>query len=148
MFKNSETMGRNNEGDGNSVNLIGSGTKIKGNIESEGDVRIDGTLIGTIKSKGKVVVGSTGIVEGEIDCQNADISGTVKIKITVSDVLLLKPTAKLTGDIVTSKLAIESGATFSGTCSMGGVVKDITGSVSEADNDSAEMAHKAAERTA
>ncbi|MBL4658173.1 MAG: polymer-forming cytoskeletal protein [Flavobacteriales bacterium] len=151
MFKNSETMGRNNENDGNSVNLIGSGTKIKGNIQSEGDVRIDGTLIGTIKSKGKVVVGSTGIVEGEIDCQNADISGTVKIKITVSDVLLLKLTAKLTGDIVTSKLAIESGATFSGTCSMGGVVKDIAGSSSESkldDNDNAEMAQKAAEKSA
>lgn len=151
MFKNSDTMGRNNEGDGNSVNLIGTGTKIKGDIQSEGDIRIDGTLIGTIKSKGKVVIGSTGIVEGEISCQNADISGTVKIKITVSDVLLLKPTAKLTGDIVTGKLAIESGATFSGTCSMGGVVKDISGASSDTatdENASAEMAHKAAEKSA
>jgi len=144
-------MGRNNENDGNSVNLIGTGTKIKGNIQSEGDIRIDGTLIGTIKSKGKVVVGSTGTVEGEIICQNADISGTVKIKITVSDVLLLKPSAKLTGDIVTSKLAIESGATFSGTCSMGAVVKDITSSTSAAnvdDNDASEMAQKSAEKSA
>lgn len=149
MFKSSENMGRGNESDGNSVNLIGAGTKIKGDIQSEGDIRIDGTLIGTIKSTGKVVVGSTGVVEGEIDCQNADISGTVKIKITVSDVLLLKPTAKLTGDIVTNKLAIESGASFSGTCSMGGVVKDIAGSSNEtSDNDHAEMAHKAAEKTA
>jgi len=144
-------MGRNNENDGNSVNLIGTGTKIKGNIQSEGDIRIDGTLIGTIKSKGKVVVGSTGTVEGEITCENADISGTVKIKITVSDVLLLKPTAKLTGDIVTSKLAIESGATFSGTCSMGAVVKDIAGSSATKDlkdNDAAEMLQKAAEKSA
>lgn len=149
MFKNSDTMGRNNETDGNSVNLIGAGTKIKGNIQSEGDIRIDGTLIGTITSKGKVVVGSTGTVEGEITCENADISGTVKIKITVSNILLLKPTAKLTGDIVTSKLAIESGATFTGTCSMGGVVKDIAGTTSDVkDNDAAEMAQKAAEKTA
>ena len=84
-------MARNNENDGHSVNLIGTGTKIKGNINSEGDIRIDGTLIGKINSKGKVVVGPTGMVEGEITCQNADISGTVKIKITVAEVLLLKP---------------------------------------------------------
>jgi cytoskeletal protein CcmA (bactofilin family) len=148
MFKNSDKMGRNNESDGNSVNLIGAGTKIKGNIQSEGDIRIDGTLIGTITSKGKVVVGSTGSVEGEITCENADISGTVKVKISVSDILLLKPTAKLTGDIVTSKLAIESGATFSGSCSMGAVVKDITEGSSTNDlddNDVAEMAQKAAD---
>lgn len=144
-------MSRNNENDVNSVNLIGTGTKIKGNIQSEGDIRIDGTLIGTIVSKGKVVIGSTGRVEGEITCENADISGTVKIKITVSNVLLLKPTAKLTGDIVTSKLAIESGATFSGTCSMGAIVKDIAGSTAANDlkeNDNAEMLQKAAEKTA
>lgn len=141
-------MGRNNENDGNSVNLIGAGTKIKGNIQSEGDIRIDGTLIGTITSKGKVVVGSTGTVEGEITCENADISGTVKVKIAVANILLLKPTAKLTGDIVTSKLAIESGATFSGSCSMGAVVKDITEGSSTNDlddNDVAEMAQKGAE---
>ena len=144
-------MGRNNESDGNSVNLIGAGTKIKGNIQSEGDIRIDGTLIGTITSKGKVVVGSTGTVEGEITCENADISGTVKVKISVSNILLLKPTAKLTGDIVTSKLAIESGATFSGSCSMGAVVKDIAEASSSKDlddNDVAEMAQKAAEQSA
>ncbi len=151
MFKNSDKMGRNNESDGNSVNLIGAGTKIKGNIQSEGDIRIDGTLIGTITSKGKVVVGSTGTVEGEITCENADISGTIKVKISVSNILLLKPTAKLTGDIVTSKLAIESGATFSGSCSMGAVVKDIAEASSSKDlddNDVAEMAQKAAEKSA
>ena len=124
-------MAKNNDSDSPSVNLIGAGTVIKGNIKSEGDIRIDGSLKGTIISKGKVVVGSTGEVEGEIFCEYADISGTVKIKITVSEVLLLKPTAKLTGDIITNKLAIESGATFSGTCSMGAIVKDISKSGSE-----------------
>ncbi|HHZ65207.1 MAG TPA: polymer-forming cytoskeletal protein [Flavobacteriales bacterium] len=124
-------MAKNNDSDSPSVNLIGAGTVIKGNIKSEGDIRIDGSLKGTIISKGKVVVGSTGEVEGEICCEYADISGTVKIKITVSEVLLLKPTAKLTGDIITNKLAIESGATFSGTCSMGAIVKDISKSGSE-----------------
>ena len=152
MFKKPDTMARNNENDGHSVNLIGTGTRIKGNINSEGDIRIDGTLIGKINSKGKVVVGSTGLVEGEINCQNADISGTVKIKITVADVLLLKPTAELSGDIITNKLAIESGATFSGTCSMGAVVKDIASLGSNKDidrnNENEEIVQKTAEKSA
>ena len=119
-------MGRNSDNDSPSVNLIGKGTVIKGNIQSDGDIRIDGTLQGSIVSKGKVVVGPTGNVEGDITCNNADISGSLKVKINVSEVLLLKPSAKLAGDIITNKLAIESGATFSGTCSMGAVVKDIS----------------------
>ena len=151
MFKKPDTMARNNENDGHSVNLIGTGTKIKGNVNSEGDIRIDGTLVGKINSKGKVVVGPTGMVEGEITCQNADISGTVKIKITVAEVLLLKPTAELSGDIITNKLAIESGATFSGTCSMGAVVKDIStlGANKDLDqNNEEEPAQTAAEKSA
>ena len=92
------------------------------------------------------------MVEGEINCQNADISGTVKIKITVADVLLLKPTAELSGDIITNKLAIESGATFSGTCSMGAVVKDMASIGSNKDidrnNENEEIVQKTAEKSA
>ena len=131
MILNKSSMARNGENNSASVNLIGTGTVITGDVKSNGDLRIDGTLIGSIFSKGKVVVGPTGKVEGEIDCQNADISGTLKVKINVSEVLLLKPTAKLTGDIVTNKLAIESGASFSGTCSMGAVVKEISNPLSD-----------------
>jgi len=152
MFKKSDTMARNNENGGPSVNLIGTGTKIKGNINSEGDIRIDGTLIGKINSKGKVVVGSTGIVEGEIFCQNADISGTIKVKITVAEVLLLKPSAELSGDIITNRLAIESGATFSGTCSMGAIVKDMASINSnkgiDHDNENQEIVQNTAEKSA
>ena len=125
LFKN-KTMARNTDNDSPSVNLIGKGTVIKGSIQSAGDIRIDGTLIGSIVSKGKVVIGPSGNVEGDITCKDADISGSLKVKITVAEVLLLKPSAKLAGDIITNKLAIESGATFSGTCSMGAVVKDIS----------------------
>ena len=89
MFNKPDNMARNNENDSPSVNLIGTGTVIRGDIKSEGDIRIAGTLIGAINSKGKVVIGSTGKVEGEIICQNADVSGTVKIKITVAGILLL-----------------------------------------------------------
>jgi cytoskeletal protein CcmA (bactofilin family) len=130
LLKNNK-MARNTDNDSPSVNLIGNGTVIKGSIQSDGDIRIDGTLIGSIVSKGKVVVGPSGNVEGDIACNDADISGNLKVKITVSEVLLLKPSAKLSGDIITNKLAIESGATFSGTCSMGAVVKDISNTTNQ-----------------
>ena len=78
-----------------------------------------------------MVVGASGAVEGEIICQNADISGTIKGKIGVAELLALKSSSKLTGDIITNKIAIEPGATFSGSCSMGGVIKDIKGERTE-----------------
>ncbi|OIP01739.1 MAG: hypothetical protein AUJ97_06750 [Bacteroidetes bacterium CG2_30_32_10] len=101
-----------------SVNLIAAGTVIKGEIETNGDIRIDGTIVGIVKSKGKLVIGNTGNIEGEINCQNADLSGTVKGKLTVIELTTLKSTANYTGDIITNKIAIEPGAKFSGTCNM------------------------------
>ena len=102
-----------------SVNIIGNGTDINGNIKTNGDLRIDGFIKGTIQATGKVVIGSTGKVEGEISCQNADISGEVKAHIKVNELLSLKASAIVTGDILTNKLAIEPGATFTGACKMG-----------------------------
>ncbi|MCF8297605.1 MAG: polymer-forming cytoskeletal protein [Saprospiraceae bacterium] len=99
-------------------NKIVSGTVIKGDIKSNGDIRIDGSLIGTLHSKAKVVLGPTGSIDGEITCKNADIQGTVKAQITVAELLTLKATAKVTGDIITNKIAIEPGAKFSGACKM------------------------------
>ena len=109
------------------VNTIGSGTIITGDIQSKGDVRVDGTLKGSINTTGKVALGKEGVIEGDVVCNNADISGTLKAKITVSQLLLLKSTAKLNGDISTNKLSIEPGASFTGSCSMGAVIKDIKG---------------------
>ena len=101
-----------------SVNMLGAGTTIKGDIQSNGDFRVDGTLIGSIQSKGKIVIGETGNIEGEVVCRNADVSGKVKAQITVSELLTLKSTAKISGEITTSKISIEPGAKFSGTCNM------------------------------
>ena len=78
-----------------------------------------------LKTEGKVVLGKEGVVEGDVVCQNADISGIIKAKITVSNLLSLKETAKLNGDIVTNKLSIEPGAEFTGSCSMGAVIREI-----------------------
>lgn len=120
-------MTKNNGTESASVNLIGLGTVIEGDVSTSGDIRIDGSLKGSIKVKGKLVLGVSGNVDGEVFCQNADISGTLKGKIVVSELLSLKASAKLTGDILTNKIAVEPGATFSGSCSMGGVIKDIKG---------------------
>jgi len=100
------------------VNMIGKGTSIKGDIRSDGDFRVDGILHGSIQSNGKIVVGVSGSIDGDITCQNADISGQVKAVIKVKELLSLKSTSKVTGEVHTSKLAIEPGAKFSGTCNM------------------------------
>ena len=104
----------------NTPNTIVSGTVIKGEISTNGDFRIDGQLVGSIVCKGKIVVGQSGSIEGEIECQNADISGTLKAKIHVEQLLSLKATAVFSGDVITNKISIEPGAKFSGTCNMEG----------------------------
>lgn len=108
-----------------SVNLIGNGTKITGDINSNGDVRIDGTLVGNIVTSGKFVLGANGVVEGNVTSNNADLSGEVRGTVTIEEMLSLKSTAKINGDIVTGKLAIEPGAMFTGTCNMGAKVKNM-----------------------
>lgn len=104
----------------NAINIIGSGTSITGDINSDGDIRIDGTLNGNLTIAGKVVIGQSGTINGEIQCKNSDVSGTIKGKIKVNELLSLKSTAIIHGDIITSKLAIEPNAVFTGTCNMDG----------------------------
>jgi cytoskeletal protein CcmA (bactofilin family) len=111
-------MVKNKEVEVPSINLLSSGTMVKGEIKVNGDFRIDGTFVGTIDCKGKVVVGPTGSIDGEINCQNADLSGEVKATVKVAELITLKETSKFTGDITTNKLAIEPGAKFSGSCKM------------------------------
>ena len=127
MFSNNKDQSMAKQLDNTGVvNLIGVGTTIDGEVTSSGDIRVDGRLSGSINTKGKVVIGSTGIVEGNVIASNADISGDLKGAISVAELLSLKSTAKLDGDIVTNKLAIEPGAAFTGSCSMGAVIKDIS----------------------
>lgn len=116
---------KNQAMDAGSVNLIGKGTDIVGDINSVGDVRIDGHLKGNLVTKGKFVLGPNGIIEGNVLSQNADLSGEVKGTVEVSEMLSLKNTARISGDIITGKLAIEPGAVFSGTCNMGAKVKNM-----------------------
>jgi cytoskeletal protein CcmA (bactofilin family) len=119
---------RKNEKEGTiptGANQILQGTSINGEINSTNDIRIDGILVGTLICKGKLVLGPAGKIEGNVTCQTADISGSIKGNISVSELLTLKATAIIEGDIVTQKLAVEPGANFTGSCSMGAVVKEI-----------------------
>ena len=124
MFTNKNEVMKNTETTA-AINMIGAGTVITGDIQSKGDIRVDGTLKGSINTSGKVVLGKDGVIEGDVVCTDADVSGTIKAKISVTQLLSLKSTAKLNGDIITNKLSIEPGASFTGSCSMGAVIKDI-----------------------
>jgi len=109
----------------NSSNVIGKGTVLEGNIETSGNIRIEGRIIGNIKSKSKIALGSSSLIDGNVAAQNADVEGTVKGKLEISDLLVLKATGSVQGDISTGKLVVEPGAVFNGTCKMGAAVKDI-----------------------
>jgi cytoskeletal protein CcmA (bactofilin family) len=111
-------MAKFNEPDNTAINLISLGTDITGDIKSNGDIRIDGSLTGNLNTKGKVVVGTTGKVKGEVICKNSEVAGIIEGKIIVGQLLNLKASSKIHGDIATSKLSIEPGAVFSGNCKM------------------------------
>jgi cytoskeletal protein CcmA (bactofilin family) len=111
-------MAKYSEPDNATINIISNGTDITGDIKSTGDIRIDGSLKGNLNTKGKVVIGPTGKVNGEVFCKNSEVSGIVEGKIIVGQLLNLKASSKIYGDIATSKLSIEPGAVFSGNCKM------------------------------
>jgi cytoskeletal protein CcmA (bactofilin family) len=100
------------------TNRIVEATTIVGDIVSKGDFRLDGELIGNFTSKGKLVIGQTGVIKGEIICNNADIEGEFHGKIKVIEILNIKATAKIHGEVLVGKLSIEPGVDFTATCAM------------------------------
>ena len=106
-------------------NTIAQGTIIDGDLKSEGDFRIEGVINGTLITKGKVVIGTTGLVEGSLSCNNADIEGKIKGKLVVLETLSLRASANVYGDVQTGKLAVEPGATFNANCQMKDSVKEL-----------------------
>lgn len=100
------------------TNRIVEGTRIKGNIYSVADFRLDGELTGNFQCEGKIVIGPVGIVVGDIVCKNADIEGRFSGKIQVAELLNVKSTANIYGEVAVGKLSVEPGADFSATCTM------------------------------
>jgi cytoskeletal protein CcmA (bactofilin family) len=101
-----------------SASLIGSGTSLKGDITSSGDLRIDGTLVGNIICSAKVIIGANGVVEGDVSGVTADIMGKVSGTIKVKELLQLKSNCQVNGNIHSAKLQIEPAANFNGQCHM------------------------------
>jgi cytoskeletal protein CcmA (bactofilin family) len=100
------------------VNLISSTTVVTGDINTESDIRIDGKLNGNMITKGRLIIGSNGKIEGDVRCKSAEIEGEIKGKIVVDELLSLKATALFSGDITTGQIMIEPGAIFTGNCKM------------------------------
>ncbi|MBK8441940.1 MAG: polymer-forming cytoskeletal protein [Sphingobacteriales bacterium] len=99
-------------------NLISKGTNIEGTITSDGAIRIEGTFLGKLDSKSKVIIGDSGYIKGDIICESVDIEGTYEGTLNASGILTLKSTANVKGDLTYGKLVIEPGAIFNGTCNM------------------------------
>jgi len=107
------------------TNRIVEGTTIKGDIITQADFRLDGTLIGNFQSTGKIVIGPAGSVIGDIVCKNADIEGKFNGKIEIEEILSIKAGANIQGNVTCEKLAVEPGADFNATCSMKPHVKNL-----------------------
>ena len=118
MFTNKEDDARITE-ISSSSNTISKDTSIDGNVETTGNLRIEGKIKGNIRARSKVVLGNSGEVEGKVYAQTADIEGTIKGTVQVEGMLTLKSTAHIKGDIRTGKLVMEAGAVFDGGCKMG-----------------------------
>ncbi|MEX1000829.1 MAG: polymer-forming cytoskeletal protein [Crocinitomicaceae bacterium] len=120
MFKGGNGKSVNTTSSPDKLNRIVEGTNIKGDINTDSNFRLDGSLEGTLNTAGKLVVGVNGKVEGEIICNNADIEGEIIGNIKVDGILLLKSTARITGNIIAGKIGVENGAEFNGKCNMTG----------------------------
>ena len=102
----------------NSISRISAGTVIKGEILSPGDIRIDGTFEGKLQSKGRVVIGETAVIKGDIFCDNIDLWGKVEGNLYVKDTLALKEGCTVNGNLHIKRLSVELGSTFNGNCRM------------------------------
>ena len=107
------------------VSIIAAGMTIIGNIESNGNVRIDGRLIGKLVCRSKVTIGAKGRIEGSIDTANALVEGEIQGEIIVRELLQLQESSRLSGDITTVRMAVQDGAVFTGNIKMGKEAKEI-----------------------
>lgn len=128
------------------LNALVKGTVVEGTLRCESDLRVDGTIKGKLSCDSKVIIGPTGVVDGEIRCQNAVIEGRFKGKLNVSELLNIRETAEVEGEISTNKLLVQSGARFNVSCKMdvgstNGAVKHFDGKTT---NDAAAAAEKVA----
>jgi cytoskeletal protein CcmA (bactofilin family) len=125
MFGNSKHEPKANGGittpSTTSSNSLVQGTQIEGSVTAEKDIRIDGIMKGSLICKGKLIIGPTGQITGDVQCENAVIEGRFEGILMVSDVLHVKETARVEGDVATQKLIVQPGSVFNVKCKMGSV---------------------------
>lgn len=117
---------------GNGTTLISSGTSLKGDISSNGDLRIDGTIVGNITSSAKIIIGASGVVEGDINGNQADIVGKVSGNVRAKELLQLRGESVVSGNLYAGKLQVEPSATFNGQCFMGANIVDMNNNEQQA----------------
>lgn len=128
MFGNNKKPGsenHSNSGNSSAINTLVAGTHIEGKITAKSDIRIDGTVEGSLNCSGRLIIGAEGKVEGDSTCQNAVIEGIFKGTLVVEDQLDVRNNANVVGDIKTGKLNVDTGAVFNGNCDMGQKIKSI-----------------------
>lgn len=103
----------------NGLNTLVKGSAMEGTLKCESDLRVDGSIKGKLICKAKLIIGPTGTIEGEVNCQNAVIEGRFSGTLRVSELLNIRETAAVDGDIFTGKLIVQSGAKFNVACKMG-----------------------------
>lgn len=118
MFTN-KTSGSAKETASGIATIIATGTEIKGDISSKGDIRVDGTLAGNITTTGKIIIGPGGHVKGDIEAATADVLGRITGNIKVAELLFLKGSCEINGNIYTGQLQVDATASFNGECHMG-----------------------------
>ena len=123
MFSKEEK--KSSEDLSNTSNIIGRETLLEGSIESIGNIRVEGKVFGNAKAKAKFVMGSEAYIDGNVVARTAEVAGKITGNIEISELLTLKPSAVINGDILTNKLVVEPGATFNGGCKMGHLAKEI-----------------------
>jgi cytoskeletal protein CcmA (bactofilin family) len=123
LKKNKEKSSKNKKPEIMERNVIAKNTIIKGEITSDGDHRIDGFFEGNLKTKGRVIIGSGGVVNGTIEALHTDVEGAFSGQLNVEKILAVKATATISGEVVVGKLSIEPGATFNASCTMKAIVK-------------------------
>lgn len=113
---NKNNKSENNQG--SALNMVGTGTLVKGDMTSDGDLRVDGRIHGNVHSKSKIALGASAEIIGNTIARSADISGKIEGDLEISETLFLRATSRIIGNIKTSKIIIESGAIFNGNCYM------------------------------
>ncbi len=112
------------------INTLVEGSHSEGTINTQNDLRVDGTIVGTVNCGGKLIIGPTGNVDGEVTSQNAVIEGRFNGVLTIHDILDVRESASVTGEIKTGKLLVQNGATFTGNCDMGHRIKNLAAEAS------------------